>query len=451
MMYRKIPEQVWTRWAPACGIVAVMLYYGLFLCRNAINVPYHDDVLDVLQFLSRVVESSSARETFGHFFINYNEHRTLVPRLMYYLAFLVEGEIDFRTLVFLANLAVPLLLLTLYLAIRKHPHALLVLLPAALVLFQPRFYGLSFFSMSAFAFMFVYLYGFACFLCLRQVTVSRFLAAMVFACLGTFSLASGQIIWLVGLISLLHQALLLRRRSLAYAGCWCACAVLILAVWRIDYQTSNSLGQVVANLLGSPVHNFLYFLVLTGDALSDASVLLAACGGGVLVSLICYWSVRSFKEEDISLYLFAWYILLTTAAMTIGRAAYLNLDYALESRLTFPSVLLLVTTIVIFLSRIPASGGNKRYGAVTVLACLYWGFSYLTYPASLQSDLEERVKFFNAGRYWVIPYPIKETNNIVREAIDLGIYRPPARPLPKPDAAPKTRLIRPPFSFRNPH
>lgn len=437
MMPRTAPLQGWTQWIAACGILGAIAWYGVFLYRHVLNVPYQDDIFDVLQVLTQVLQSTGMQQTFGILFDNYNEHRTLASRLVYYLVYLITGEINFRTLVFLCNLSLVAQLVILYLALGKRHQSLWLLLPAALILLQPRAYSLYSISMGAFAYMFVYLYGFASLLCLRDVKVPRFLAAIAFAILGTFTLASGQLIWLVGLASLLQQALLQRRCSLAYALCWLLCAVSVLVIWRMGYETTNTLTNVFSAMLDSPLHHLTFIFTLMGAAVTNTSVWFASATGCLLFAAVIYWSFRIRSSEDISLELFAWYVVLTMAAITVGRALVVTPDYALESRLSFPSELLLAIVVLMCVSRISNPRRQLQILAIAVLfAGIYWMASFRIYPAYMQQEFEDRVADYNAGNFWVIYFPVEETNSIVAEAIALGIYRAPARPLPRPDIAP---------------
>jgi hypothetical protein len=429
--------QGWTQWIAACGILGAIFWYGVFLYRHVLNVPYQDDIFDVLQVLTQALQSTDVQQAFGILFDNYNEHRTLASRLVYYLVYLVAGEINFRTLIFLCNLTLVAQLFILYSAMGKRHQSLSLLLPVALILLQPRAYSLYSVSMGAFAYMFVYLYGFASLLCLRDVKVPRFLAAIAFAILGTFTLASGQLIWLVGLASLLQQALMQRRCSLAFALCWLLCGVLVLVIWRVGYETTNTLPIAVSAMLDSPLHHLTFLFTLMGAAVTSTSVLFAFSTGCVLFVAVVYWSFRIRSSEDISLELFAWYVVLTMVAVTVGRALVVSPAYALESRLSFPSELLLAIVVLMCVSRISNPRRQLHIAAIAVLvAGIYWIASFRIYPAYMQEEFEDRVADYNVENFWVIYFPVEETNAIVAEAIALGIYRPPARPLPRPDIAP---------------
>ncbi len=438
-MAKKIPEQVWTHWLPVFGIAGVMLYYALFLYRYALNIPFADDIYDVLQFLSDVTQSTEWKHTVELFFAQTNEHRTLSSRLVYYLMLIVAGEINFRTLIFLANLAIPLLITLLYFAIRSHSRALLILLPVALVLFQFRAYEIHFWTMAGFAYMYVYVFAFASLSCLRQVNLTRFLAALVFASLGTFTLASGQLIWLVGFASLLHQSLVVRRIALTYAACWMVCAAMVLIAWRIGYETQFTMQFILNDFLFEPQHHITYFLVLLGNAAGENSVLLAACTGSVLLLVVGYSSVYSITRKDISLQLFACFIVLSVFAMALGRAPFTDLNYALSSRYGFPSVLLLATTIALLCSSLSVNSKIlKRMSVITLLAAVYWVSSFQIYPAKAQVMQAMTVGNFNWGKYWAYGSPYSETGPIVEKATALGIYKPPARPHPAPNTVPSS-------------
>ncbi|MEH6582662.1 MAG: hypothetical protein V7754_12055 [Halioglobus sp.] len=436
--YSSANERLYGFWLPVTGVALATAMYGFFLWRYAMNIPFADDILDVLQVIVGITQSDDAGSTLALLFEQHNDHRTMSSRLLYYLAFVVEGEVDFRTLTFMANMALPLILILLYLAVRDHPYPWLLLLPAAFVLFQLRAYGITFWSMAAFAYCYVYLYGYAALSCLRNVTALRFLLAIACATLATFSLASGQIVWVIGLLSLLHQVLVLKRVSWVYVVLWALATIVVMVLWRYGLETPNSMVQVLALFLETPWHHLCYFLTLLGSAVSATSVEASAAVALLLLSGLCYSSLRHYRDDNIQLELFAWYIVLSTLAMMLGRAPYSTLEYALSSRYSFPSILMVATMTVMLLYR---SGLRlSKWQAIPALcACLYCLWSYQTYSVALQPHVDKRVKNFNKKNYWVYGHPTKEMNAIANRAIALDVYYPPARPYSSPE-------IKPPFA-----
>jgi len=443
--------RILTQWLPALGIVSVMLYYSAFLYQHALNVPYADDIFDILLFLTDVSKSQEWTHTAELFFAQHYQHRTLASRLVYYLAFVLEDEANFRTLIFIGNLALPLLLLMLYLPIRRQPRALLILLPAALVLFQLRLYATSFWSMNAFAFMFVFVYGFASLICLRKLSPVRFVGAILFAFLATFTLASGQLIWLVGLVCILHQALILRHAPRAYIAAWLFAAVAVLAAYNVGFENLIPVTVMLYTAWDAPVDVATFFLISVGGALSDGNMGLAVGSGAVLLLAVTWSSMRRWRGPDITLELFAWFIILSLLVMALGRVSFFTwiqhlageqgaeilisdvvLGAAFSARYTFFSLLLLATTVVLLLSQIPGNRSLSIHALVVLMAFVYCVSSYVVYPARVQELLNDIVVKHNKRRYFAISDSLKEPRAIVKEAEMLGIYRP-VRPLPTPD------------------
>ncbi len=426
-----VPKGVLTQWLPAGLIVLVIIFYFRFLYGNAINVPFADDIFDVLQVLSGVSLAEDKATAFQILFAQHNDHRTLASRLLYCLVYAISGEIDFRQLIFLANLALILLFIALFLVVKRHQLKYLILLPAALVLFQLRAYGITLWSMAAFAYFYVFLYGFYSLHFLHDVTPVKFLVAIVLASLATFTLASGQVVWLLGLVSLLHQCLVRKQAPLLYPLGWAFIALANLIAWRAGLETPHTLPVMLITLFDSPGHHALYALTLLGNAVSESSLAGAALAGAAMLIALIVVSIRSFREPDIRLELCCWFVVLSVAAMVFGRS-FTSVDYALSSRYSFPSVLLLSAIWVLLAVRLNIQAG-WTFMLVTSLACIYCTTSYSVYSEALQPYLKKRVQIFNEGKYWAYPLSMKESKDIVEQSISLGIYTPPPRPLPTPD------------------
>jgi hypothetical protein len=411
--------------ASLCGFL-VAAYYIWFLVRYAINIPLADDILDVLRVLVELEKNAGIGDKAALLFEQHNDHRTLATRLGYWALYGLQGEIDFRMLTFIANTGLLILLCLLFAWMPRGSERSLVLLAAALVLFQIRAYGITLWSMAAFAYFYVYVYGFASLLCLRNLTPSGFVCAIVFAALATFTLASGQVIWLVGLVSLIHQALHSGHGKWKYVPAWILAAFVFLWLWRWGLETPNTPLALVGYLASSPVYYLHYFLALLGSVASESSIFLATLTGAAMLALLtlCSWRQR---HADLSLELACWFVVLSTAAVVLGRAALTDLEYALSARYSFPSVIMLACSAVLVCVRFPGSRLPTALPVVIVCAA-FWAYSWSVYPAALQPYLDKRVQKFNSGVYSVWGSPRKETNAIVAEAIERGIYKPPEKP-----------------------
>lgn len=423
-------SRIGIRWLPLSLLFVVTSYYFWFLYQNALNIPWEDDIYDVLKVVSDVTQSEDWRTSLQLLFSQHNDHRTMSSRLIYYASYLIQGELSFRTLIFLANLSLPLILGMFFLRVRHLRYRWLLLLPSALLLFQLRSYQITLWSMAAFAYFYVFLYGFCCIYCLNSVNRYRFFLALVFAIFANFTLASGQVVWVVGLMSLLHQRYVLRRISLAYALCWIFVAILVLALWKTGLETPLTPQLILSHILDAPIHHIHYFFVLLGSSISGSSIAVATVTGCVLMLALVFSSIKSIQSEDIRLELCCWYIVLSVAAVVLGRAYFTEVQYALNSRYSFPSVLMLSAVWLLV-----AINLNLRRPAfllsITLLAGVYSVNSYMMYSEALQPYVDLKVKRHNRSKHPAWTKPKGEASQIVAESVLLGIYKPPPRPMPR--------------------
>ncbi len=414
-------------------LLAVLGFYFAYLNQHAINVPLADDIYDVLEPMVQVSNADNARTALSSLYEQHTDHRTLASRFVYGAVYLATGEINFRTLNFLANLALPLLLLALYIMASGSPRRLLVLLPATLLLLQLRAYGITFWAMASFAYFYVFVYGFFCVLLLQEANRGRFMAAALLAMLASLTLASGQMIWLIGLASLAQQSLIRRSLSRHYLLYWLLLTLIILPLWRVGLHDRIPLVTLLGSFFHDPGHYVLYTLTLLGCAVSESSVAAASVAGALMLLSLSACTVLRWRDEDIRLELCCWFIVLSVMTMVLGRG-FASVDYGLSSRYSFPSVLMLSATWVLLAMRLQLHRWLALLPAVA-LALLYNSYSFSIYSQALQPYMEQRVEDFNRGRYRAWPYPVTQSNRIVEEAIELGFYTPPSSPLPPASVA----------------
>ncbi len=431
------------RWLPLLAFCAVIAHHFWFVTSHAINIPYQDDIYDFLRFVNLVETAETTGGAFQEWFSQYNDHRTNASRLQVYAAYLVAGEVNFRTLTVLAHLALPLMLLLFYLSVRGEAYRWLYLLVAALLLLNLRSHTVVLWSQPAFAYYYVFFYAFACLFALHKVTVPKFVLAAVWCSLASFTYASGQVVWLLGLASLLHQWLVTGRKSFLYPLLWLLVAVAMLMVWRIgfighvqDIPSAQILSAWPSQLIDPPprldqalARYASWLLVILGCAFIDSSTLGAGVFGFVMLALLSFITIRFYKHEDIRLALCCWFVVASAAAVSMGRALMLSSDYVLQQRYNFFSVVLLCTLALLVLVRFAVFRTSAVY-LVVLLAGIYWAWAWRHFEAPLQETMNYRYSDFNEGRYWVVSKTPSESDAIVRESIAAGIYNPPCRPFP---------------------
>lgn len=437
------PSRFFLQWLPFFAVIALLVHHFWFLWVHAFNIPYQDDIYDFLLYLNLAEAADGSLEAFSEWFRNYNDHRTSASRLIVLGAHLVTGEVNFRTLVFLANLALPFILLLFYWRVRKEKFSGLMLLSAALLLLHLRTFNVTLWAQAALAYYFVFFYAFACLFALHKVTASSFVLAIILCTLSSLTYASGQLVWLLGLASLLHQSVIIRRKSLLYPIVWLLISVVMLIVWRIGFVVNAPSSEAISmpeglsflpeEMIDAPLHVILaryasFFLVLLGSAFTDSSTQVAGAVGAGMVSVLIFVSLRFLRHEDNRLVLCCWFIVATAAAVTVGRAFWLRPEYIFAStRYTFLSVLLVCTLTLLVQIRY-ASARATVLCLVAVLASCYWSWTFRHFSEPLQTLLEYRKKQFNADRYHMVTKPLSESKAIVSEAVARGIYNPPCRP-----------------------
>ena len=441
------------RWLPLAAFCAMIAYQLWFVNSYAINVPHQDDIYDFVQFVSVVENADSAGDVFKALFNQYNDHRTSASRLLVFGVYLAEGELNFHTLTLVADLGLLLILLLFYLTVRKEKYRWVYLLVSALLLLNFRAFEIILFSQGAFAYYYVCLYAFACIFTLHKVSGPKFLLAAIFCTLSSLTLASGQIVWLLGLVSLLHQCLVSERRPLLYAAMWLLVATVMLLLWHVGFNEGSHevISDPTVNIVEGPpitaspllagavvdpsiqqvlMRYAAFFLVLLGSAPVYFSAVVAGAVGLVILAVLVFVTLKFYKHNDMRLALYCWFLVAFAGAVTIGRSLLMLPDYILMSRYTFISALLVCSLALLLqvrfkLVRTPA------VLLVLLLAVTYWGSINLHFESWVHRYMDGRYVNFNNGRFPVILRPAGESDGIVNKAISEGIYKPPCRPLPE--------------------
>ena len=426
------------RWLPLLVLIAVIANHLWFVNSHAINVPYEDDIYDFLQFVNFAEDADDAKGVFAEMFKPYIYHRTSVQRAFVYSAYLAEGEVNFHTLTVLANLALPLILLLFYLSVRGEKYRWIWLLVSTLLLLHLRAETIVLWSQPAFAYYLVFLFAFASLFALHKVTPPKFVLAVILCTFSAFSYASGQVAFLLGLASLLHQCLISGRRSLMYPAIWLLMAVAVLILWRVgytDFTFSFDVRWLPDQLSGAPLHQRLtryasFFLAILGSAFTDSSTRGACAAGLIVLAILSVISLRFFKHEDIRLILCCWFVVASAAAVTAGKAIWHSPEYVLITRYSFLGVILVSTLALLVQTKFKLFKTPAIY-LVILLAGTYWVWAHNHFEGPVQETLEVRYRNFNNDRFWAFSKNPLESEAIVRHAISAGIYRPPCRPYPE--------------------
>jgi hypothetical protein len=423
------------KWFPLFALCAVIAHYFFYIHNHAANIPYADDIWDLLRFVVHAEKLDGVQEKFETAFRQYNDHRVGATRLLVYGVYLIEGEMDFRTLTIIANLGLLLILFLFYLIVRDEEFRWVFLLISSLLLLNLKFYTLVFMAQAAFAYYFVFIYAFACLFTLHKVTPPKFVLAAVFCSLSSFTFAAGQAAWLLGLVSLIHQSLVIKQKPVLYPLLWLLVAAAMLSLWRMGFESltpnlptsiwpADSINPPLEELL---VRSATFFLAFLGSAFINSSVFWAGASGLALLVALVFVTLRCYRDDDIRLVLCCWFAVATLAAATVGRVVYVVPDDILHARYNFFSVMLVCPLTLLVLMRFAVFRTYAVY-LIVVLALMYSAIAWRNSDLSSR-ELNSLHRNFNNGFYPVAFKP--QAKGIVIEAISLDIYKPPCRPFPR--------------------
>ena len=103
----------------SCGV----LLYLYSVWRFAVDSPFWDDYDAILVFLNILIsESQSSSEVVKLFLSLHNEHRIFFPRLIAFINYFIDGEINFISLIWVGNFAWFLVIFLCWSYVKKNWH-----------------------------------------------------------------------------------------------------------------------------------------------------------------------------------------------------------------------------------------------------------------------------------------------------------------------------------------
>ncbi len=296
----------------AIGLVPV--FYVLtraFLVSR--NVAYWDELDTVLNFLLRLKQNSTWQAAVGQLFELGNEHRTFTSRLLFALSYLLTGTVNFVVIGALGNLFICALCGVLVYYAGTTVRRITLGLVLAFFLFQLEHYeNFQWSGSSIDHFQIVLLAGVSVIGLSRQTRLG-WLVGLTFACLASFTLAHGLVLWPVGVLLLAEQR---RWRRLAI---WAVVALVTSLIFFHGFQF-NPGHQIGVVTDGAFLRLIRYWLTLLGAPLALGESLVAPILGVVLLALLGRaFARRAHQPDQVPLALALWAVgaLLLVA---VGRA-----------------------------------------------------------------------------------------------------------------------------------
>ena len=416
----------------AIASLAVVSIYATAIFSQSLNIPFRDDFQDILIFVVEFHAASGKRDSMRVLVEQHADHLTYALRVFYYLIFMLEGEVNFRTMVVVSHLGVLFLSCLFYAQIdvisRLKPVFFVCLF---LLLLHPRAYGLLIWPMATFAFFFAFAYPLAVFSLLKSPSGYRYPLAILCAVLATFTMSIGQLVWVLGLLFLWMERHVLESRYRGYLFGWVLAAlatmVLFYSYFSPQFQMSDLLGYVLEN----PIHSLEVYVTMLGSGLGFGHAPLSQVLGVVSLVVSVFFLFRGVKNGLKPLHYFLLFNLGSIAMIVMGRVygfAFFDTPVekiALRPRYTFASLMLWLTLFVLWLNAIKTLSFLKVV-SILAIAIVYNAACYQVFYPKFEQHRKQRLAYFNnIGVRHSEAWP---TRKILKKSEDSGIYVQPQKP-----------------------
>jgi len=436
MVPRSFPEPKRIQWLAILASLAVIAIYAFLVLSLSLNIPFRDDFQDILMFVVEFNQAAGVTDGLSALLHQHADHLTASSRLIYYLVYLLQGEVNFRTLTVLAHIGLIVIAWLLYLQIdsdsRFRP---LFLVCLVLLLFQPRAYGLVIWPMATFQWYFSFCYVLASLYLLGRDGAGSYAAAVIAAVLATFTMSNGQLVWFIGTLGILQ-----RRGEPAYAfrpllTVWLLTAAVVLVVFYASYSPVYPLRELLGYAFDHPLVILRAFLAMLGSAVGMGSLLWSQVLGAAALALSVGLLAQGVKRGITAAHLFLVYCVASIGIIVLSRAffaAAFEIPFAtvvLNPRYSFASIMLWAILFVLIVNRLRIDGLGRMAGLIVACAALNICF-YVVFVPALKTHQLERIDHYN--RFGMNYSPMWPTKPTQQKATELGIYYPPERPY-KPD------------------
>ena len=416
----------------AIASLAVVSIYATAIFSQSLNIPFRDDFQDILIFVVEFHAASGIRDSMRVLVEQHADHLTYASRVFYYLIFMLEGEVNFRTMVVVSHLGVLFLSCLFYSQIDLiSPLKSVFFVCLFLLLLHPRAYGLLIWPMATFSFFFAFAYPLATFALLKNPAGYRYPLAILCAVLATFTMSMGQFVWVLGLLFLWIERHVLGGRYRGYLFGWVLAALATMVLFYCYFSPQYKMSDLLSYVLENPIHNLEIYLTMLGSGLGFGHAPLSQVLGVVSLVVSVFFLFRGVKNGLKPLHYFLLFNLGSIAMIVMGRVygfAFFDTPVekiALRPRYTFASLMLWLTLFVLWLNAIKTLSFLKVV-SILAIAIVYNAACYQVFYPKFEQHRKQRLAYFNnIGVRHSEAWP---TRKILKKSEDSGIYVQPQKP-----------------------
>ncbi|WP_157830320.1 hypothetical protein [Siphonobacter sp. SORGH_AS_0500] len=240
-------------------LIPIIAFY-LMLYHFSVNLPWTDDST----FMHYVYQNEESRSNFKKILIEtfsvHADHRIAVPRVVMYLIYLIEGEINLRSVILIGNLSILgcFFIVLRYFQISKL--SLWFFVPVSFLLFQPVYWEDALWPICVLQHSLVIFLVLVSLQLLQKEGKWFLMTSIIFAVLAIYTSGNGLLILIPGVLLLLFQ-----KRKIA-AVIWSIGVIVAIICYFIDF-TKGGHTHVTESLL-NPIQFIKYILVFLGANVS---------------------------------------------------------------------------------------------------------------------------------------------------------------------------------------
>ncbi|MBC3785553.1 hypothetical protein [Spirosoma utsteinense] len=425
-----------------------------------INMPYLDDYTFIVDCINLKIAHLTPGQLLTTVFYPHGEHIIVFARLVAMLDYLLEGELNFRTLFFIGNATLLGTIWVLYRLARQGGLSVLQTLPIFWLLLQPQFYENTLtWAICALQHVPALFFAFSAFYLLSQSSSRSFWGSLPLAFLATFSNGNGLAVLGVGLM------VVTVCRSRQYTLIWLLFAAVSGGIFY--YFSQFSAAAPVSGNLSHPFRVLGGFFLMSGSmgllftrsltALSligiGLTMVFVLVSGTALIRRIApaywlryapdwlrnrigSWSVPTGQPVSISLIAGYLYLVITLAGISFARGQGWHYGLILPRFIWFATVSLVVGYLMVMLWVKPDY--RKTIGwSVVCFSIAFNTFAYWSSFAEVKTINQSLLSDFHNWREnrLLITMPANKRGNdsfyatLMEAAIREGVYKMPPAPL----------------------
>ncbi|NOR87488.1 MAG: hypothetical protein GQ527_07760, partial [Bacteroidales bacterium] len=414
-------------------IFLVVIFYYWSISLYIINIPHADEYGTVLNWLKRYINSTSFIDKFILLFGQANEHRILTCNVTTIFDYYLNGSVNFRRLLWIANFGLIIFFYLITLLFRNERRNPWVLFPVALLIFVPQ-HAISDWGVVGLASIFQNSLAIASMIFLSKKGKWNFAVAILLAFFTTFSFGNGMFIFISGYIILL----LVKNKNYRQIIIWSLAMIVSVLLYFTDYNFSYGNGFSLY-FLSHPFETLQFFFTFFGGIFQPfikSNLIFYTISGAFIFMLflsilIVKWTQTKKNAVALSI---ASFIILSIAASAVSRVEF-GIVAATSPRYMLFQVLFLVILYFLFFDTIK----KNRFTFVAILVLLSGVLFYGRYQLNFDQMNRHKNRLKEDMFYYHTDFKKINSSNplVIKNTLDqsaaIGIYSPPSLQVLYPD------------------